>query len=223
MDQIVIEHANKIIKRRTILDDVSVTLNRGGIYGFFGINGSGKTMLFRAIAGLIRLNSGTITVFGEEIGVDVSFPKSMGLMIGTGFWDEYTGFTNLKMLASIKKSIDDKAICKALERVGLDPSDKRNYRSYSMGMKQRLELAQAIMEAPELLILDEPTNALDTDGMKIAIDIIKEQQARGATVLLSAHNVAELVEICDHRFNMYDGRLSEDKVDDVLAGSRGAL
>jgi ABC-2 type transport system ATP-binding protein len=210
-DQIIISNASKVIKGHPVLSDVSVTLIRGGIYGFFGINGSGKTMLFRAIAGLIRLDSGTIRVFGETIGKDTSFPRSLGIIIeAVGFWDEYTGFKNLKLLASIKRQIDDDEIRAALVRVGLDPNDRRTYRKYSLGMKQRLGIAQAIMERPELLILDEPTNALDKDGLLMVLEIIKEQQQRGATVLIASHNVTELEALCERRFKMYEGRLSEE-------------
>ncbi|MDR3136861.1 MAG: ATP-binding cassette domain-containing protein [Coriobacteriales bacterium] len=210
-DQIIVSNASKVIKGHAVLSNVSVNLKRGGIYGFFGLNGSGKTMLFRAIAGLVRLDSGTIRVFGEAIGENSSFPKSLGIIIeAVGFWEEYTGFRNLKLLASIKHQIDDNEICAALARVGLDPSDKRTYRKYSLGMKQRLGIAQAIMERPELLILDEPTNALDTDGLLTVLEIIKEQQQRGATVLIASHNVADLEELCERRFKMHEGSLSEE-------------
>jgi ABC-2 type transport system ATP-binding protein len=219
MNQIIVSNANKVIRGRTVLADVSVNLEHGGIYGFFGINGSGKTMLFRAIAGLIRLDSGSIRVFGETIGKDSSFPKSLGIIIeAVGFWDEYTGFKNLKLLASIKHQIDDDDIRAALTRVGLDPDDKRTYRKYSLGMKQRLGIAQAIMESPELLILDEPTNALDSDGLLLVFDIIKEQQQRGATILIASHNVAELEALCERRFKMCEGRLSEELLESTAAG-----
>lgn len=209
MDRIVIENATKTIKGRTILSNVSVTLDRGGIYGFFGINGSGKTMLFRAIAGLIRLTSGSICVFGQTIGKDASFPRSLGLVLSSGFWDGYSGFKNLKLLASIKGVAGEAEITRALERVGLDPADKQPYRNYSLGMKQRLEIAQAIMESPELLILDEPTNSLDASGLQMVLDLVDEQRAQGATVLLASHNVRELEALCDRRFKMEAGALSE--------------
>lgn len=210
MDAIIVSNATKTMKGRLILSDVSVTLDRNGIYGFFGINGSGKTMLFRAIAGLIHLDSGYVQVFGKTIGKDVSFPPRLGMVLAAGFWDEYTGFDNLKMLASIKRQIGDGEIRAALKRVGLDPHDTRTYRNYSLGMKQRLEIAQAIMESPELLILDEPTNSLDSEGLQMVLDLIKEQQQRGATILLASHNVVELEELCDRRFKMYEGAISEE-------------
>ena len=148
-DKIVISHATKVIRRRTVLDDVSLELPRGGIYGFSGINGSGKTMLFRAIAGLIHLTSGTIDVFGQRIGRDASFPAGLGLILeSVGFWEEYTGLDNLRLLASIRGAIGEREIRAALERVGLNPDDEREYGAYSLGMKQRLAVAQAVMEAP---------------------------------------------------------------------------
>lgn len=165
-DEIVITHATKVIHGRVVLDDVTLTLPRGGIYGFSGINGSGKTMLFRAISGLIHLTSGQVDVFGQRIGVDVDFPRSLGLVLeSAGFWDESTGLRNLTMLASIRGVAGEAEARAALARVGLAPDDDRPFSAYSMGMRQRLTIAQAIMEAPELLILDEPTNALDVDGI----------------------------------------------------------
>ena len=188
-DKIVISHATKVIRRRTVLDDVSLELPRGGIYGFSGINGSGKTMLFRAIAGLIHLTSGTIDVFGQRIGRDASFPTGLGLILeNVGFWEEYTGLDNLRLLASI-------------------PDDGREYGAYSLGMKQRLAVAQAVMEAPELLVLDEPTNALDVDGIALVCRIIREERERGATVLLACHNEPDLEALFERRFHMADGRI----------------
>lgn len=209
MNGIIISHATKTIRKRPVLSDVSLKVARGGVYGFFGANGSGKTMLFRAVAGLIRLTSGSIQVFGKTIGKDVSFPENLGIAISAGFWDEYTGFDNLKMLASIRRVITDDDIARAMERVGLDPCDARRYRDYSLGMKQRLEISQAIMEMPELLILDEPTNALDADGLRMVCGIIEEQRERGTTVLLTAHNTPELEKLCERKFLMSEGRLSE--------------
>lgn len=222
MNQIVISNACKTIKGRTVLSDISVSLGRGGIYGFFGVNGSGKTMLFRALSGLIRLDAGTINVFGKVVGKDVSFPPNLGLVLSAGFWDEYTGYKNLLLLASVRRRIGQEEIRAAMERVGLDPQDKRTCRSYSLGMRQRLEIAQAIMEHPDLLILDEPTNSLDADGLRMVLDVIKEQQAQGTTVLLASHNVAELRELCERKFAMSEGRLSEenDSGDDCALPSR---
>lgn len=209
MRAIEIEHASKTIKGRTVLNDVTVTLDEGGVYGFFGINGSGKSMLFRAISGLIGLDSGTISVFGKRIGVDTPFPDDMGLALGAGFWEDYSGLDNLLMLASIQGKVGEREARAAIAKLGLDPDDKRPYKSYSLGMRQRLELAQAVMERPRLLILDEPTNALDASGLQLVVEIIGEERARGATILLTAHNVPELEELCGRTFEMYEGSLRE--------------
>lgn len=144
MSVIEIEHLTKKLKGRVILSDINLSLESGAAYGFYGHNGSGKSMLFRAISGLIRPTEGTVTVFGKKIGEDVSFPDSLGLIIeSVGFWPYYTGFENLKTLASIKNVISDADIRCAIQRVGLDPNDKRTYSKYSLGMKQRLGIAQA--------------------------------------------------------------------------------
>lgn len=207
MISIKVSDATKQIKKRMVLDSVSFEINEPGIYGFLGINGSGKSMLFRALAGLIHLDSGTIEINGKQIGHDSLFPESLGLVISAAFWDEYTGFENLQLIASIKKLIRDEDIKKALIRVGLDPNDKRLYKQYSLGMKQRLEIAQAIMEQPNLYILDEPSNGLDKHGLKLLKTIIKEEAQRGATILIAAHNTPELTAMCRKQFEMYEGKL----------------
>lgn len=205
-------HVSKIIRKRTVLDDVCVKLPRGGIYGFYGANGSGKTMLFRAICGLISVSRGDVFVFGQRLGEKVSSPDSLGVVIeSTGLWDDYSGIDNLRMLASIKRTIGDAEIVRALERVGLNPEDRRAFKRYSLGMKQRLGIAQAIMEYPELLVLDEPMNALDEDGRALICDVIAQERQRGATVLVASHEWDELGSLCDQRFEMHDGRLREGR------------
>jgi len=214
VEQIVVKEATKRLRNRIVLDNVSLTLDQGGIYGFFGSNGSGKTMLFRAICGLIRLTNGEIDVFGEKIGVDASFPKNLGVIIETvGFWGEYTGFKNLKMLAAIRNKINDDKIKTAISRVGLDPYDRRSFKKYSLGMKQRLAIAQAVMEYPELLVLDEPTNALDEDGVELIRNVILEEQQRGATVLIASHNKEDIKSLCSRQFKMTEGKLEEAEED----------
>ena len=213
MTAVKIENMTKIIKGKTILSNINLTLESGGVYGFYGHNGSGKSMLFRAIAGLIRPTEGTVTVFGKKIGEEVSFPESMGLVIeSVGFWPYYTGFENLKTLASIQHKISDDEVKQAIRRVGLDPDDKRTYRKYSLGMKQRLGIAQAVMEKPDLLLLDEPTNALDEDGIAQIRKLIQEEQERGATVLIASHNKEDLALLCGKFYQMNDGELTEGKM-----------
>lgn len=208
-DAIEIDHACKFIKKRPILDDITLSLRRGGVYGFVGANGSGKTMLLKAVAGLVHLTSGEIRVFGNTVGKDCSFPPNTGCMFNSLLWEEYSGYENLHILASVKKEVGDPDLARTLERVGLDPNDVRPYRSYSMGMRQRLDLAQAIMEKPELLILDEPSNALDSGGLTLLCDIVREEHERGTTILLSSHNTPELAALCEVIFELSDGRVVE--------------
>lgn len=210
MDKIIIKNATRDIKGVRVLDNINIELDRGGIYGFIGSNGSGKTMLFRAICGLIKLTEGEIEVFSKKIRQDVSFPESLGVIIESiGFWDEYTGFENLYLLSRIKKVIGKKEIRETLTRVGLNPKDKRTYKKYSLGMKQRLGIAEAIMEKPELLVLDEPTNALDDEGVETVRNILFEEKERGATILIASHNKEDISILCDRIFKMTEGRLKE--------------
>lgn len=209
-DVIEIKNATKVIKGRTVLDDVSLLLPRGGVYGFLGINGSGKTMLFRAIAGLIHLTSGSVEVFGKVVGRDCDFPPDLGLSLdSTGFWEDQTALKNLLLLASIRGVTGESEARRALGRVGLAPDDARKVSAFSMGMRQRLSLAQAVMEAPELLVLDEPTNALDVAGIQMVADLIREEKERGCTVLVSCHNEPLVEALFDRTYHLYEGRLSE--------------
>ena len=210
MTAVDIKNYTKVIKGNTILNDITLSLEAGGIYGFYGHNGSGKSMLFRAIAGLLHPTKGEVSVFGKKIGVDISFPESLGLVIeSVGFWPYNTGYENLETLASIKNQIKGDDIRLALTRVGLDPDDKRKYSKYSLGMKQRLGIAQAIMEKPQLILLDEPTNAIDEDGVDKIRSVIKEEKERGATVLIASHNSDDLTLLCSRFFKMSDGVLKE--------------
>ena len=210
MTAIKIDHLTKVLKRHTVLDDITLELEENRIHGFVGQNGSGKTMLFRAVSGLIFPTSGTVEVFGRVIGKDVSFPESLGLVLeNIGLYPQYSGFQNLKLLASIQKKITDGEIREAISRVGLDPADKRPVRKYSLGMKQRIALAQAIMEHPRLLILDEPTNALDEEGVELIRGLVREEQERGATVLVSSHNREDIEQLCDTVTVLENGRVKE--------------
>lgn len=211
MKAIELENVKKIIKGRVVLKDISLALDAGKVYGFYGHNGSGKSMLFRAIAGLIKPTIGKVTVFGKEIGRDTSFPEDMGLIIeAVGFWPYFTGFENLQTLASIRGLVSDEDIRTVLLKVGLDPKDKRAYSKYSLGMKQRLGIAQAIMERPKLLLLDEPTNALDENGINLFRSIIAEETAKGTTTLITSHHKEELARLCTRFFKMCDGQISEE-------------
>lgn len=205
-----IRNLSKKIKGQAVLSNIHLQLDRGKIYGFQGRNGSGKTMLFRAICGLILPTEGEISVDGQKIGEDVSFPPSLGVLIEQpGFLGGYTGFRNLQLLASIKGKIDDQAIREAIRRVGLDPEDRRKYRKYSLGMKQRLGIAQAIMEDPDLIVLDEPTNAIDEDGVHLVKELLFELRDKGKTILIASHLKEELDLLVDEKFIMSNGTIAE--------------
>ncbi|WP_101696780.1 ATP-binding cassette domain-containing protein [Clostridium minihomine] len=210
MKAVEIYNLSKVIKGKTILSNINLSLEQGIGYGLYGHNGSGKSMLLRAIAGLIHPTEGTVTVFGKTLGKDISFPESLGLIIeSVGFWPYYTGFENLKTLASIKNQISDQEIKQSMTRVGLDPADKRSYDKYSLGMKQRLGVAQAIMEKPNLILLDEPTNALDENGVELIRTVVRDEIARGATVFIASHNKEDLSLLCSKFYKMNDGVLTE--------------
>ncbi|MFC4619990.1 ATP-binding cassette domain-containing protein [Camelliibacillus cellulosilyticus] len=203
-----VDHLSKTMKKRIILQDINLSLKKGLIYGFRGKNGSGKTMLFRALSGLILPTEGTVTVDGKKLGKDLSFPPSVGVLIEyPGFLGSYTGFKNLKMLAGLTNIIDDERIREAIRSVGLDPDDKRKYRKYSLGMKQRLGIAQAIMEEPDLIILDEPTNALDSDGVKEIKALLLELKAKNKCILIASHDKEELDFLSDEIFMMENGKI----------------
>ncbi len=212
MKAVEICNMSKVIKGKTILSHINLSLESGIGCGLYGPNGSGKSMLLRAISGLIHPTEGSVKVFDKEIGKDVSFPESLGLIIeSVGFWPYYTGFENLKTLASIKGILSDADIKRSIKRVGLDPDDKRTYKKYSLGMKQRLGIAQAIMERPDLILLDEPTNALDEDGVELIQNVIREEINRGATVMIASHHKEDLSLLCSKFFKMNDGVLKETR------------
>ena len=197
---------SKTIKNQVILDDVSFQLDKGGIYGFVGRNGSGKSMLFKAICGFLELDHGTVQVAGKQLGKDIDFPNSMGVIIEKPALIPYmTGMENLMLLASIRKMITKEAIKKAMELVELDPNSRKKVRAYSLGMKQRLAIAQAIMEEPDLLILDEPMNALDQQMTKRVKELLKQEQQRGCTILLCSHIAGDVEELCDQLYEIENG------------------
>ena len=211
MNYIEIYNANKTIGDKQILKNISLTVEPGKIYGFVGGNGSGKTMLFRAISGLITLDSGTITIGGKVLGQGISFPENLGLVIeNIGLWPYLSGQKNLLMLARIKNIIGMDEIKASISRVGLNPDEKKSYGKYSLGMKQRLLIAQALMEKPDLLILDEPTNSLDADGVELIRSILLEEKQRGATILLASHNAEDISSLCDVIYRVRAGEVTMD-------------
>ena len=203
-----ITDVNKTIKKAPILRDINLEFTGGKVYGLRGKNGSGKTMLMRAICGLITPDSGIIDINGKILGKDISFPESIGVLIeNPAFIGNYTGFKNLKVLASIQNRIGDEQIRKALEDIGLDPDDKRTYRKYSLGMKQKLGIAAAVMENPDIIILDEPINALDDVSVEKVHDILEEQKKRGAVIIIACHDKEELDQLSDETIEISDGRI----------------
>lgn len=215
MTEIAIQNLSKTIKSNAVIQDISMNLKSGVIYGFKGINGSGKTMLMRLICGLIRPTEGEIRINGKTLGKDLSFPESIGVFLeNPAFLDSYSGFQNLKILASIKSVATDQDIRATLSRVGLSPNDKKKYRKYSLGMKQRLGIAAAIMEKPDIVILDEPTNSLDADGVMLVKQIVQEEKVRGALVILSCHDGELLKDLSDEIFLLECGHLVEHTVGD---------
>ena len=203
-----ISNYTKIIKGTTVLKDINLTFENGRIYGLRGRNGSGKTMLMRAICGLIIPTEGHIEIDGKILGSNLSFPPSVGVLIeNPAFLDNRTGLQNLKLLAAINNKITEDDIKNALIKVGLDPQDKRKFRKYSLGMKQKLGIAAAIMESPELLILDEPLNALDADGVDKVRKILIDFKSRGATVIIACHDREELEMLSDEIVFIENGEI----------------
>lgn len=204
--ELIAENISKTIQGKRILKDISLSLHSGGIYGFAGKNGSGKTMLFRALSGLMTIDSGRIVWGGKELHRDFAVLPSLGIILeNVGLYPNLTGFENLKYLAGLTGRIGKTEIERAILRVGLDPKDKRTYRKYSLGMKQRLAIAQAIMEQPDIIMLDEPTNALDEDGVSEIRTLILEEKERGALILLASHNSEDIRILSDRQYRIENG------------------
>lgn len=208
--RLIAENITKKIGSKEILKNINLQLEDGKIYGFIGRNGSGKTMLFRALSGLITVSSGRILLDDKELHKDMRILPNLGILIeNAGLYPELTGFDNLKTLAQVNKKIRNEDIRLAIERVGLDPYDKRSFKKYSLGMKQRIVIAQAIMEEPDILMLDEPINALDGEGVELIRKIVAEEKQRGAMILLASHNRDDIKMLSDKVYLMNDGILKE--------------
>lgn len=202
---------SKQIRRHLILDNITLQVLAKQTIGISGPNGSGKSMLLRVISGLVRPTRGTVRVFGKLIGKESEFPPLTGALIETpGFLPQYSGFKNLHLLAMLRNEITSADIQATLRRVGLDPTDPRAVKTYSTGMRQRLGLAQAVMEKPRLLLLDEPTNGLDREGMREIYRLLQELKTEGVTILLTSHSREEMQILCDAVFHLEHGLLSPD-------------
>lgn len=193
-----------------VLKEAELTLYEGQVCGIVGNNGSGKTVLMKCICGFLPVTSGIIRVRGKEIGREVDFPESLGVIIESpGFLTDLTGFRNLEILAFMNRRITPAQIRLIMKKVGLDPDMKKSVAKYSLGMRQRLGIAQAIMEEPELLVLDEPFNGLDKQGVEDMRKILLELKAQGKTILLASHNEDDIRTLCDRVFEMDGGVLKE--------------
>lgn len=206
--QVELRHLTKKIKGVTVLDDISCSFQGGCIYGLSGKNGCGKTMMMRTIAGLIYPSSGSVLIDGKELGKDISFPESLGLLIeNPAFLASYTGFENLRILANIQGGVSDEEIQNTLRKVGLDPEDKRKYYKYSLGMRQRLGIAAAIMGEPKVILLDEPINAIDADGVNEIRDVVRGLIHEDRVIIIACHDKEEMDYMADTVIQMSEGHI----------------
>jgi ABC-2 type transport system ATP-binding protein len=209
-EYVIIRHLIKKFGEDTVLSDINMTMEEGMVYGISGNNGSGKTVLMKCICGFVPVTEGSITVGGKMIGTQIDFPESIGVIIETpGFLTNLTGIRNLEILAGLKGNISKEDIRAAIQKAGLDPDLKKSVGKYSLGMRQRLGIAQAIMEDPKFLILDEPFNGLDKHGVADIRALILGLKEQGKTILLASHNSEDIRLLCDKVFEMDGGRMRE--------------
>lgn len=205
-----VENVELTIGKNAILRDINMEMCKGKIYGFVGRNGSGKTMLMKCICGFVRVTEGKITVNGKQVGEDVDFPDNIGIIIeNPEFVPYYNGYKNLKLLADVKKKIGKEEIRDAMIMAGLDPDLKLHVGRYSLGMRQRLGISQAIMEDPDILILDEPMNGLDNEGVEDVRNILLKLKQKGKTIIIASHNKEDINILCDKVWNLEHGRIVE--------------
>lgn len=210
MDAIIVQNLTKKFKEATVLDNVNITFEKGKVHGLIGRNGSGKTMLMKCICGIVPPTSGEIIVNEKRIGKDVDIPKNVGVIIETpGFIPNYSAYNNLKFLAALNNKIGKEEILDAINSVGLNPDDKKHVGKFSLGMRQRLGLAQAIMENPDLLILDEPMNGLDKDGVCDMREYLLALKEQGKTILIASHSAEDIDILCDTVCEMDKGKLEK--------------
>lgn len=203
-----LKNVTKKIKQDILLDHISLEFRGGKVYGLQGKNGSGKTMLMRAVCGLITLSEGEVDIGGEILHKDISFPRSIGALLeNPSFLNGYTGLENLKLLADIQGGIEEKELRDCLAKVGLDADDKRVYRKYSLGMKQKLGIAAAVMGSPDIVILDEPINAIDEAGVEKIREILRGLKERGSVIIVACHDREELELLSDEIIKISKGRI----------------
>ncbi|MFX0548270.1 ATP-binding cassette domain-containing protein [Hathewaya histolytica] len=208
-----VENLSKEIKNTKVLNNINLKLSKGRIYGFRGKNGSGKTMLFRALCGLIKPTEGKIEINGQVLGEHISFPESVGVIIEyPGFLPNLTGYENLKLISEINNKVGYKEIKEIISAVGLDPENRKKFKKYSLGMKQRLGIAQALMENPELIILDEPTNALDSDAVGLIKELLINMKKNNKLILIASHDKEELEFLSDEIFYIEDGSIVNHEI-----------
>jgi len=205
-----INNLTKKIKESVVLDNINLHMTSGKVYGLCGKNGSGKTMLMRALCGLIYPTSGEIILDDKILHKDISFPGNIGILIeNPAFIPSYTAYENLKMLGSIKGGYNDEQIREALKSTGLDPDDKRTYKKYSLGMKQKLGIANAVIGQPDIIILDEPLNALDSESVVFIENILEKEKQRGSVIIIACHDKEELDKLSDCKIFIENGRITE--------------
>lgn len=206
-----LKNVTKSIKNNLILDQVSYIFEEGKVYGLYGENGSGKTMLLRAIAGLIVPTEGEILCDGKRLHHDISFPENTGIVIeNMELLPRFNARENLQILAKIRKTATEQDITSALEAVGLDPDSPKKVRKFSLGMKQRLNIAQAIFEKQKVILLDEPTNALDKEGVEQIYYLINREKERGALIVVATHHKEDLARMCDVILRIRHGQILEE-------------
>ena len=207
---IVLENVSKSFKEKTVLQKTDLTIKKGKITGFVGRNGSGKTVLFKLICGLLRPTTGTVTVQGKQLGKDCDFAPDVGVLIETPSFISYeSGYRNLRDLAAIRKKISPEEVRAAIRSVGLDDTDKKWVGKYSLGLRQRLGIAQAIMEHPALLILDEPMNGLDRGGVEEMRKLFGSLRDNGTTILLASHAAEDIDLLCDTVYEVAEGMVTK--------------
>ena len=203
-----IENLTKTFGTQTVISDISMTLVSGKIYGLVGRNGSGKTVLMKMILGFIKPTSGTIKVNGKQVGKEIDIPDDIGAIIETpGFLPEYSAFQNLKLMAMIRGKITNERIRETIKLVGLDPDSKKHVGKYSLGMRQRLGIAQAIMEDPQILLLDEPLNGLDNEGVEEMRNVLLKQKEQGKLIIIASHSKEDIDILCDEIFRFDHGKI----------------